>query len=133
MLHPNSGEFGYTASLPMPTRRRFLTSAALGGLALPALSRLSLAQSEPESADADVTIDRTTQEAIDKGLAFLAANQHADGSFGSSGYRRNVAVCALAGMAFMSAGSTPDRGLYGDVVSRTLDFLLASTKDDGFI
>ncbi len=58
------------------------------------------------------------QKAIDRGLAFLAERQNDDGSFGSGGYSRNVAVCGLAGMAFMSAGSTPGRGPYGEHVDR---------------
>jgi len=75
-----------------------------------------------------------TQKAIDAGLNFLAVRQHTDGSFGSgSVYRRNVAVSALAGMAFLSAGHTPGRGKYGDHVSRTVDFLLESAEPSGYI
>jgi len=44
-----------------------------------------------------------------------------------------VAVCALAGMAFMSAGSTPGRGPFGRHIDRALDFILANTQESGFI
>lgn len=75
-----------------------------------------------------------TQTAINNGLAYLAARQHADGSFGSgSMYRRNVAVTALAGMAFLSAGHTPGRGRYGENVQRAVDFLIASAEPSGYI
>ncbi|MDZ4687943.1 MAG: prenyltransferase/squalene oxidase repeat-containing protein [Planctomycetaceae bacterium] len=75
-----------------------------------------------------------TQKAIDAGLNFLAVRQHPDGSFGSgSVYRRNVAVSALAGMAFLSAGHTPGRGKYGDHVSRTVDFLMESAEPSGYV
>lgn len=75
-----------------------------------------------------------TQRAIDSGLAYLAARQHTDGSFGSgSVYKRNVAVTSLAGMAFLSAGHTPGRGLYGTQVARTLEFILASAEPSGFL
>lgn len=75
-----------------------------------------------------------TQKAIQAGLAYLAAGQHLDGSFGSgSVYRRNVAVSALAGMAFLSAGHTPGRGAYGPHVEKTVDFLLASAQPSGYI
>ena len=74
-----------------------------------------------------------TQQAIDRGLTFLASEQDDNGSFGSGGYSRNVAVCGLAGMAFMSAGSTPGRGPYGDHVERCIDFILANTQESGFI
>lgn len=74
------------------------------------------------------------QRAIDSGLAYLAARQHTDGSFGSgSVYKRNVAVTALAGMSFLSAGHTPGRGPYGSQVSRAVEFILASAEPSGFI
>lgn len=72
-------------------------------------------------------------KAVGRGLAFLATRQHDDGSFGASGYSRNVAVCSLGGMAFMSSGSTPGRGPYGGVVNSCLDFVLEHTQDSGFI
>jgi hypothetical protein len=78
-------------------------------------------------------ITREGQRAIDRGLEFLARQQHEDGSFGSSGYSHNVAVCGLAGMAFMASGSTPDRGPYGKEVSRCLEFVLQNAQDSGFI
>jgi hypothetical protein len=74
-----------------------------------------------------------TQQAIDRGLTFLASQQGEDGSFGAGGYSKNVAVCGLSGMAFMSAGSTPGRGPYGDQVNRCIDFVLENTSDTGFV
>ena len=71
--------------------------------------------------------------AIDRGLALLASRQEEDGSFGSGGYSRNVAVCGLAGMAFMASGSTPGRGPYGKHTDRCVDFILANTDESGFI
>lgn len=70
---------------------------------------------------------------VEKGLAFLATRQGDDGAFSTNGYGRNVAVCALAGMAWLSSGSTPDRGPYGEQVSRVTDFLLENTDESGFI
>jgi hypothetical protein len=93
--------------------------------------RRAAAATPEESAGKLVT--PTAQHAIDRGLAFLARRQRGDGSFGSGGYSRNVAVCALAGMAFMSGGSTPDRGPYGAQVSRCVDFLLDSAQESGLI
>ncbi|HEX5445708.1 MAG TPA: hypothetical protein VFW87_17910, partial [Pirellulales bacterium] len=61
------------------------------------------------------------QAAIDRGLRFLAERQQDDGAFGSGGYRRNTAVCALAAMAWMAGGSTPGRGPFGQNVNRSLD------------
>src|SRR5437762_7710365 len=87
---------------------------------------------DPESSAADL-LTQPTQHAIDRGLAWLASRQNDDGSFGTSGYSRNVAICGLAGMAFMSSGSTPGRGLYGENVERCVKFILANTQESGFV
>ena len=78
-------------------------------------------------------ITREADKAIERGLAYLASRQHDDGSFGSGGYSRNVAVCALCGMALMSAGSTPGRGPYGAEVEKCLAFILENCQQSGFI
>src|SRR6516225_7189648 len=55
-------------------------------------------------------ITPAVQQSINRGLEYLAASQNEDGSLGSgSTYRRHVAVTALAGIAFLSAGNTPNR------------------------
>lgn len=75
-----------------------------------------------------------TDKAIDEGLKWLSKQQATNGSFGSiGGYRENVGVTALAGMAFLASGSTPDRGPYGREVSAVMNFLLARAEPSGFI
>ncbi len=74
-----------------------------------------------------------TQQAIERGLAYLKSQQNPDGSFGQGGYSRNVAVCSLAGLAFMARGSTPGRGPHGAQVDRCLAFILDHTRDSGYI
>jgi len=71
--------------------------------------------------------------AVKRALAWLADRQHNDGSFGTGNLRGNVAVTALAGMAFMSGGSTPNRGPYGSQVNRVVDYLMEQTEQSGFI
>jgi hypothetical protein len=74
-----------------------------------------------------------TQRAVEKGLAWLAGRQNDDGGFGSGPYRGNVAICGLAGMAFLADGSTPGRGPYGKPLARAIDYLLANCRESGFI
>ena len=75
-----------------------------------------------------------TDFAIERGLAYLATRQDADGSFGpGSEFRRNVAVPALAGLAFLSAGDSPGRGKYGLQLERVVAYLLASQQQSGFL
>src|SRR4051812_33341547 len=76
----------------------------------------------------------STQQAINRGLEYLANNQYEDGSLGSgSTYRRHVAVTALAGIAFLSAGNTPNRGKYGTHVEKIVQYLLRNTDSTGLI
>ena len=72
-------------------------------------------------------------DAVRRGLAYLAENQLADGSFSGDRYGRNVAVVSLACLAFMSDGHMPGRGAYGDNVRRGLEFILNNTADNGLI
>ena len=100
----------------------------LAGLSSPA----SAQEKNPERSAAQM-ITPAAEKAIDQGLACLAAHQQADGSFGTGGYRGNVAITALAGLAFLASGSTPDRGPYGDRVSKCVEYLLAHCQDSGLI
>ncbi len=75
-----------------------------------------------------------TQKVIDRGIAYLATHQEVDGSYGRSGnYKRNVAVTALAGMAFLAAGHVPGRGPYAKNVDKSIEYLLSSVSPSGFI
>jgi len=78
-------------------------------------------------------INGPSRQAIDDGLAYLAGRQLEDGSFGTSGYRRNVAICSLAGMAYLASGSTPGRGPRGAAINRCIDYLLENSNDRGLI
>ena len=69
-----------------------------------------------------------TLAAIDRGLAWLAAHQADDGSYGAgSQYGRHVVITGLAGLAFIADGDLPGRGRYAKNVQRCVDFVLRST------
>lgn len=105
---------------------------AAGGLLYTEHCAYAAEDIDPEQS-AQQLLTTPAREAIDRGLTFLATQQQDDGSLGSGSYGRNVAVSALAGMAFMSAGSSAERGPFGTPVARCLDFVLANTQDSGFI
>ena len=116
-------------------RRQFI-QGSVAGLASLFAARSLWAQKVKDQNPERTAVEMLTPEAlkaIQKGLDYLASRQQDDGSFGSGGYSRNVGVCGLAGIAFMSAGSTPGRGPYGKHVDRALDFVLANTEESGFI
>jgi hypothetical protein len=74
-----------------------------------------------------------TDRAIQSGLAWLARNQNADGSFGTGTYRGNIAVTSLAALAFMASGSSPGRGPYGAPIDKALEYVMQNTSASGFI
>jgi hypothetical protein len=76
---------------------------------------------------------KETDEAIAHGLAWLARAQNADGSFGTATYRGNIAVTSLAGLAFMSSGSSPGRGPFGAQIDKALLYVMDNTSPSGFI
>lgn len=86
---------------------------------------------EPQLLAEMMTTEAT--QSIDLGLRYLVEQQLDDGSFGTSGYPRNVAVCGLSGMAFLASGSTPARGDYAEQIERCIEYLLTHTSETGFI
>ena len=116
-----------TTPLPSPALLVLVACTALLPVAVRAADKES-----PERA-AGKLITPAAERSIERGLAFLAGRQHEDGTFGTGGYGKNVAVVSLCGMAMMSAGSTPGRGPYGAEVSRCLDFILKNTQESGYI
>lgn len=116
------------------TRRRFLTGMtgiAIGGAA--ARRGLYGQTSSARTAGEPTQEQQRTETAVRGGLDYLVAHQNEEGCFGSSGYRRNVAVVSLAGMAFMASGSTPGRGRFGASVNQCVRYLLAHCQDSGFV
>lgn len=71
--------------------------------------------------------------AVASGLAALARMQRDDGSFGEGAFGGNVAITAIAGIAFMADGHLPGRGPYGTNVAKALEFVLKSTNESGLI
>ncbi len=86
---------------------------------------------ENRPAQDEITPELT--RAIERGLAYLAASQNGDGSFGRGRYGRHAGIAALCGLAFMSDGNLPGRGPHGDAVSRTLDYVLGNTSESGLL
>lgn len=114
-------------------RRRFLFGAGAGLLALTAgaapTSPTESAEAAPDGSASKDMITPDAQRAIDKGLAWLAGAQEANGSFGErTQYQGNLAVTSLAGLAFMAGGHQPGRDQYGRNVLKALEFVMS--KED---
>ncbi|MEZ6036824.1 MAG: prenyltransferase/squalene oxidase repeat-containing protein [Planctomycetota bacterium] len=90
------------------------------------LSGVALAQGAPTLPALPTGVTAETRAAIDNGLAWLARNQAADGSWRNAGGYGTypVAMTGLCGMAFLSSGSTPTRGPYWRNVRAAVSFLV---------
>jgi prenyltransferase beta subunit len=122
----------------MTTRRQFLLRGGLGllgaagtCLAVPGDGDGDARETLPDGSAVKGMITPRADQAIERGLAYLNARQHGDGSFGTLGYAGNVAVTSLAALAFMSGGSQPNRGPYGQAVTRALRFVLSQENRTG--
>jgi hypothetical protein len=94
-----------------------------------------VAGQDAQAADPDATgtTAPANDQAVQRGLAYLAGRQHDDGSYGEGAYRGNVAVTAFVGRAMMAAGSKPGAGQYGDRLTKSVDYLLRIAQPNGLI
>jgi hypothetical protein len=124
----------------MWTRRQFLARSGLIGLgtagtcfALPGNTRddRDRVAAIPDGSASKGMITPKTDEAIDRGLAYLHARATREGYFGTGGYTGNVAVTSLAALAFMAHGDMPLRGPYGRLIHNALKFVLRQENRDG--
>ena len=74
-----------------------------------------------------------TVRAIERGMKWLAAKQARDGSFGGGGMSAQSAVTSLSAIAFMSGGSLPGRGPYGENVEKAADYIMNSSQRSGLL
>lgn len=125
----------------------------LGALALCALSAGLPAAAQRARGDLDdepIVVTPEHARAVERGLAWLAAEQVSEGPERGSwialigfklntGYRHTAAekghigVTAMAGMAFLAGGHLPGRGQYGKNVEQALEFVLQAVQNDGYI
>ena len=74
------------------------------------------------------------QEAIARGLRYLASSQQADGSWKTESYgSRQLGVMSLAILAFMANGHVGDGGDYAEVTNRGIDNILRCAKPNGLL
>lgn len=100
------------------------------GMAVLLTSTLALAPAA-RAVDATDEMQPAAEAAVGRGLAHLAGQQRADGSWPDAGGGTGVvAACALA---FMAHGHLPGSGQYGQVTARALQFLLRAAQPDGLI
>ncbi|MEX2216972.1 MAG: hypothetical protein WD768_22865 [Phycisphaeraceae bacterium] len=85
--------------------------------------------SAPLHAEGEWEITRESEQAVERGLDWLARNQGERGNWESN----DLGLVSMGALAFLSAGHLPDRGRYGDNVRRALDYVVANAKPSGLL
>ncbi len=80
-------------------------------------------------------VTQKAEQAIERGLDWLAARQNREGFWSDDGTYGGypVAMTSLAGLALLASGSTPTQGEFAPQLSKAVDFLLGAAHDDGLI
>jgi len=72
------------------------------------------------------------EDAVDRGLAWLARQQQSDGAFCSTS-RDEPGISGICVLAFLSRGHLPGQGPYGKQLEQARVYLLASQQPDGLV
>ena len=83
----------------------------------------------PVLAQGEWEITPQSEEALRRGLDWLAANQGPEGNWGSN----DLGLVGMGALAFMSAGHAPGRGKYGEPLKRSLDYIVNNSKPSGLL
>src|SRR6266567_1246595 len=106
------------------TRRQSLQSLSA------ALAEAALCSGTNRKAEA-AKGDSKWEQAIEKGLRWVAKNQSSLGHWTAGGYP--TAMTALAGTALVGSGSTTIQGPYAKNIRKSVDYLLGKSRGNGLI
>ena len=74
-------------------------------------------------------VTAASEQAVSKGLIWLANNQGKEGNWQT----QDLGLVSVGALAFLSAGNTPETGKYRENVRRALDYVLANAKPSGML
>jgi len=86
-----------------------------------------------EPADSDPLCDAATLRAIDRGIEHIAAIQSDRGDFRTPQWGGNVALCGLAGLAWLSLGLRPGLSGQAEPLLATYRYLKGCCREDGMV
>lgn len=115
-----------------PSRRwllRWLAGSTLAGLA----ARSGQHSLAGPSVATDRLCDAATRQAIAAGMQHIEALQNDRGDFRTPQWGENVAVCGLAGLAWLSLGLRPGLSREATPLRATCDYLKSCSREDGMV
>ena len=80
-------------------------------------------------AETDWEITPQSEQALARGLKWLAQNQGPEGNWTSN----DLGLVSTGALAFLAAGHAPGRGPYGQTVQRALDYVLENCSNSGLL
>jgi hypothetical protein len=104
-------------------RPRYRVAALLGALAL--------VMAAPAARANEMTPEQ--RKAVQKGLEWLAKNQHKDGHWEAPGGQYPVTMTGISGMAMLMEGSTIREGKYKDNIRRAADWCMSHSMPNGML
>ncbi len=106
---------------------RLLTCLIVFSVLTLGFARATLAQGVAAPGEWEIT--PASQQALDRGLAWLAANAGENGTWDSN----DLGLIGMGVLAFLAAGHAPGRGPYGKVIQNALDAILRNPKRSGLL
>ncbi len=83
----------------------------------------------PVRAEGPWEVTPESELALERGLEWLARNQGPQGNWDSN----DLGLVSMGTLAFLAAGHMPGRGKYGDVVEKSLNYILRNAKPSGLL
>jgi len=118
---------------PVPVRsasgRRLLAAALAGAMVASPMPLFVTAPSVVRAAQ-DEPVKPAVRDAVDRALAWLAKNQKPDGTFPQDSSAGTTAVPSLVVLAFLARGHVPGQGPYGEMLYKTIDYVLESQQQN---
>lgn len=90
---------------------------------------LFLLQAQPLFAQMEWEVTPESEQALERGLAWLAKTQGNQGNWESN----DLGLVSLGALAFLSAGHMPGRGKYGGNVERALNYVVKNSRPSGLL
>jgi hypothetical protein len=106
-------------------KRSFRRCAAFAAVVLFQLT----ATSSAVRAEGEWEITPQSEEALRRGIEWLARNQGPEGNWTSN----DLGLVGTGALAFMAAGHLPGRGPHGDNVKRALEYVVRNAKPSGLL
>ncbi len=144
-----AGVFNAKTDVPMPRlprQFRTFTHLSLACLLFLLLLVLPLVQAAPSQKNLNSPqnaaissrpemLTAEAQQAIDRGLEYLARTQMGNGAWRSNGGMGSYpgTMTSLAGLALMAGGNTPVEGKYAFQVRRAVEFIISQANANGLI